>query len=265
MRNLFFVFLLGIIGIGVSGCDEDCTDETNIDCPNYDPCWRETPVSAEFTIMQGLGYNEQRRYFPGDTFETGFVRLQALQKLDSYEWHIGSDNRVFSGQTVELNYSPNTGWINVMLIGKKKHRTGCLPDDDGIDTIQKSFYLVPFDTSLVKGIYRGVSLSQPLDTFEFEFKVGWFGNHHYDGPSQFPKGCFRHDPWGPIRDIGCMIIYRQFLMPDLGYEITCPTPSGWGELSLDNTLTIIYEHYGDEDNNKTNTIRRDTFVGKKIQ
>jgi len=38
MRNLFFVFLLGIIGIGAASCDEDCTDETNIDCPNYNPC-----------------------------------------------------------------------------------------------------------------------------------------------------------------------------------------------------------------------------------
>jgi hypothetical protein len=256
MKNIFIIFLLGIIGIGVSSCDEDCTDETNIDCPNYDPCWRETPVSAEFTIMQGLGYNEQRRYFEGDTFRTGFVRLQALQNLDSYEWHIGSDNRVFSEKTIELNYSPNTGWIDVMLIGKKKHKTGCLLDD-GIDTIQKSFYLVPRDSILLKGKYRGISLSEPLDTFEFEFMYDFSTNPFSIGLSHFPNGCIR--PYG----IDCASTYREFIIPEREADLNCRIPSGWGELSLENTLTIIYEYDGDGNNNTTNVIKQDTFVGKK--
>lgn len=259
MKNSFFIFLFGIILISTIGCKEDCTDETNINCPNYDPCWREVPVSAEFSIMQGLAYNEHRRYFKGDTFTTGFVRLQAVQKLDSYEWHIGSDNRVFSGQTVELDYGLNTGWVDVTLVGKKNHRTGCLLDDDGIDTIQKSFYLVPRDSLLLKGKYRGVSLSQPLDTFEFDFMYDYSTNPFSIGINQFPKECIR--PYG----LDCPIGYRQFLMIDLSDEIICPPPIGVGELSLDNTLTIIYELYGDENNNGTNTIRRDTFIGKKIQ
>lgn len=262
MKYKLFVilFFLGVGLIGISGCREDCTDETNIDCPNYDPCYWERPTSADFTITQGVGYNEQRSYFSSDTFMTGFITLQALGNLDGYEWHIGSDNRIFEGKTVELDYSPYTGWVDVMLIGKNIIKEGCLPDDNGIDTVQKSFYLVPYNTTLLTGKYKGVSLSHPSDTFEFDFDLDMSVNPFIFGPSQFPKGCFR--PYGMM---DCAIRYRHFFMFDMGSAGFCPQPSGTGKLSLDNTLTIVYDYSGDDNNNKTNIIKRDTFIGRKIQ
>lgn len=259
MKNIFFVLLLGVGLISIYSCDEDCDDVNNPMCPNYDPCYWERATNADFTITQGVGYNEQRRYFSSDTFMTGFIRLQAVENLDSYEWHIGSDNRIFEGKTVELDYSPYTGWVDVMLIGKNAIKEGCLPGDDGVDTVQKSFYLVPYNTTLLTGKYKGVSLSQPLDTFEFDFDLNMSVNPFVFGPSEFPKGCFR--PYG----MDCAIRYRHFFMFDLGSTSFCPEPSGSGELSLDNVLTIIYDYSGDDDNNKTNTIKRDTFIGEKIQ
>lgn len=73
MRNLFFVFLLGIIGIGAASCDEDCTDETNIDCPNYNPYHDAVETSADFRFGYTVGtqLNGINHTFYTDTFLPG--------------------------------------------------------------------------------------------------------------------------------------------------------------------------------------------------
>jgi hypothetical protein len=143
MKYIFFVFLLGIIGIGVSGCDEDCTDETNIDCPNYDPCYGVEKHILDFSISgdEYLGYNPMIC----DTIFTGSSATFRANLSDaiSYEWKVGTDTRVWTNQSFGLSFpiQDSTYLINnpipVTLIVEYEPNTVCFPNDDGRDTITK--------------------------------------------------------------------------------------------------------------------------------
>lgn len=61
MNNMNTLANLGVcVGLilGVAACDTDddnsCCDPTNPECPNYDPCYGQSPVTAEFNIYDEI-------------------------------------------------------------------------------------------------------------------------------------------------------------------------------------------------------------------
>ncbi|MEZ4775016.1 MAG: hypothetical protein R3D00_17665 [Bacteroidia bacterium] len=146
-------------------CPNYCVDETNPECPNYNPCLDKKPVSAAFEIREAfyLGYPPDWETYDTDTVVTGLVEFYALEADAQYEWHIGSE--VIRTRSVARSDFP-PGNTTIRLKVTKKPDIMCFPDDDGVDSLARTFFQKTGCNSLLNGRYRGVISTAPLDTFE---------------------------------------------------------------------------------------------------
>ena len=216
--NKFF-FLLFIISLLIFTCGKDDEPPVNCECG-------ELP-NADFTISQGIGFNEDRRYFESDTILKGPVKVESVNQLLSYEWKIGTDPTIRTGKSVELDYDV-LGEIEVTLIGHWTPDKDCFPNDNGVDTVMKKFYLVPRLDAKYFGDFEGYYESEP-DSLVTIYINNLSRIHN------IPIGCFENDlaAWGT---------YRHFFMRKYDAKNPCPIPKGWGTISDDNqTLTLDYE------------------------
>jgi hypothetical protein len=171
---------LGIIGIGLAGCDEDCTDETNIDCPNYDPCYNamETSASFRFGYTVGIQAGGINHTFYTDTFlpgqRIGFFADE--QEAEYYEWKIGVDDRTWDTPYFSLYFDDDDSLtlynapIEVRLITHKTPRTDCYPNDDGIDTSYRYIHFLR-PTNVFLGTWRGSLSENPNEVYEIKLYI----------------------------------------------------------------------------------------------
>jgi hypothetical protein len=121
-------------------------------------------VSADFEIREAffLGYPPGWKTYDTDTVATGLVEFYALEPDAEYEWHLGSEiirKRSFA----RSDFPPGNTlvWLKVT-----KRDTLCFPDNDGADTLVRTFFQKSGCSSLLNGRYRGVLAEAPADTFE---------------------------------------------------------------------------------------------------
>jgi hypothetical protein len=164
MRNLFLVFLLGVGLISMSSCDEDCTDETNIECPNYDPCYGVEDIpqaTIEVGRRQFTGPNSPDIRYSGDTILYGGVYFKTnISNAIRYEWTVGTDNRSWNTKEFKLNF-PDTDSltlrnnpIQVRLIVEYE-TNACFPENDGIDTVYKTIHFRAYWENQIEGTWEG--------------------------------------------------------------------------------------------------------------
>ena len=242
MNSNKFIFLLFTL-IFLTTCGKD--DSVNCEC--------EKLPNADFTISQGLGWNEDRRYFESDTFLGSGIKMEAINSLTSYGWMIGLDPSSWDTKFVELGFSGNSGDVEVTLIGEWTPNNDCFPNDNGVDTVSKTFHIVSdWHSSPVFGEYQGYSESKPDELFniliEHSVSFAWVKN--------LPNSCHINDD-----ELSISITYKHFIMPDYVAYPICPLPKGFGSLADDNkTLTIEYEIWDPA----TSTKVSDKFIGTKI-
>ena len=118
---------------------QNCKDE-----PLPDPCKGVTPVSADFSFYE-LVVSYDHDWMPDIFIETDTVYSTSLvefrpknKNYDYYEWHIGAE--VLKSKSVRRSDFPQDRQINITLIVKSKPNKDCYPEDDGIDTITKTFF-----------------------------------------------------------------------------------------------------------------------------
>lgn len=179
MKNLWIIFLLGIIGIGVSSCDEDCEDASDPMCPNYDPClFEEAKSDTDFRIYKayaGLHTPE----FTIDTFFPGSrVYFEAnIEDAIRYEWRIGIDTVVTEDKYFSISF--NTGDstllvsapVSITLIVEYEPDLECFPNRTGRDSITKLIYFgMPQNAAYFKkwNIYLDGDTNNP---YEIEMKM----------------------------------------------------------------------------------------------
>jgi hypothetical protein len=198
MKNTFFL-LLSIFVILIAGCNKDepvaCTDETNPECPNYDPCHDAESTSADFeTACIVVSDKYQKITSQEDTFYLG-ANIQFTAKQEdaiSYEWKIGDDDRVFTEQSFSLTFNPSDSVtlfnraVPIQLIVIRTPNTDCFPTDDGIDTLTKYIYFVSIHEITHKkflGTWVGSREDKPDDIYEIEIS----DEPEIDGPSGIPS------------------------------------------------------------------------------
>ncbi|RYM35503.1 hypothetical protein ERX46_00510 [Brumimicrobium glaciale] len=125
-----------------------------------DPCDCASEVSADFDILE-------RHSFAGGggaltttdnvlSWSTKEVRFRAKQNDAEYTWYIGADKEY--EREVFSNFG--TEWIGstipVTLVVKKKPNLICFPNDDGYDSITKTFkiYEMCHEPYLLEGTFR---------------------------------------------------------------------------------------------------------------
>ncbi len=148
MKNLLYFFLITLLVLSCSRCkEEDCTDSTNPDCPNYvapvDPCAGKTEVSADFVIEERISIIGDGEFISTDTtLKERNIRFRAITEgAVEYKWYIG--NEIINQQIVTRFFSSQwTGSnIPITLVVRKIPDTACFPNDDGYDSITKVFHI----------------------------------------------------------------------------------------------------------------------------
>lgn len=244
-----------------SSCDKECFDETNSLCENYDYCtsFIHVPTNADFTMYEciacGFGDTLMR---VTDTILGGDVTFSAHEELDSYEWQVGTDTRVWTDQTFTLDFGLYVGEVIIRLIGRKRLYLDCYPDDDGIDTVYKKLWVVGDvinNSFFYEKKYEGYDLNEPDSIYTIHFTLD---HNNFQGLNGFPRGCERPEDWL----IGYVPGYTAFRISNYGHQYfpECGYPTGYGEIQEDReTLKIYYEVT--ENGERVNK----TFIGKRIQ
>lgn len=178
MKSLkIFLFFSAIFGLLFYSCGKDCTDDQNPECPNYNPCKNLKETTAEFFVYDYPGNRvlpKTWEWADTDTVGMGAIleaKIYCVSGAFSYEWIL--DGTRYYGRKVEFKGGlPYNKKIDVTLIVRNKEfNKKCYPNDNGIDTFFRSFYTLPYlqESSMLKGIFRGVFEDNPFDSVDFVF------------------------------------------------------------------------------------------------
>ena len=177
-KLLYFLTLIGLLAWGGCKCNDPsnpdcpdyCDDPTNRDCYNYDPCTAKAPVSAAFHMYErqaGALMPDGWVDYDTDTLIGSAIEFKALEENAEYEWRLGLET-IRSRSFVRHSF-PEGVPLTVALIVKKIPNTYCFPDDDGIDTVTRTFVNYAGNAycrenriiTPIKGRYKGVFNTEP--------------------------------------------------------------------------------------------------------
>lgn len=168
-----------IILLAASSCRKKCYDKSNSECENYDPCYGKTATTAEFTQKIPFGdifVNVDS--FAGPIWEpfNGVVYFKTISDFDSCIWTHGVET-IKNIREFNRNSYPSNSQIKTQLVLYKKPNNTCFSNDNGIDTVIKTFAVARdygfdnvIDKSLLKdtndwiplfGTYEGFCKSDP--------------------------------------------------------------------------------------------------------
>jgi len=141
------------------------------------PCDCASEVSADFDILERHSQIENSEIIVTDHVLQNSgnkqVRFRAKVENAEYTWYIGTD--VETDRETFKNFGSQ--WIGstipITLVVKKEPNTICFPDDDGYDSITKTFNIYDecFEPYLIEGIFR-MAPENSTDSvdIEIEFK-----------------------------------------------------------------------------------------------
>ena len=179
MKKITVAFFT-LIFILALGCRKE---KPQFDLSDKDPCGCASEVSAEFTIEERATHIPEEIWDETDTTNwDSMVRFTATEQDAQYTWYIGS--QVFNTKSVSRFFSEE--WkendISITLVVNKQPNLTCFPDDDGYDSITKTFHVSKYPIidipnheiyHPIEGTYRvyGPSVEDSIDLF-FNVKNG---------------------------------------------------------------------------------------------
>lgn len=160
-KQLTFLVLLALLGALVFLL-EGCGDEPQK--PNT--CKDLSPISAKFTITESFqgGYPNGWKVYDSDTIGSQYVTFTALEEGAKYEWTLGSETitkKSFSRYGLPIGQN-----VTVSLKVTKEPNKACFPTDDGVDYLERKFYVnnncikTPLD-----GQFEGSHVDEPGTKF----------------------------------------------------------------------------------------------------
>ncbi len=137
MKNLLTTCLAILL---LFACKKEPKEEPN-------PCCGETPVKADFGMMNGTSLTLRFvGFYPDVAFAREFITFKAIPEDPeaTYTWYLGSE--VITGSTFQRDFSPTktTGENNIpiTMVIRKTPNKECFPNDEGYDSITKTITLV---------------------------------------------------------------------------------------------------------------------------
>jgi hypothetical protein len=261
MNYIRFFITTVLYAVLFYGCGKDCSDDTNPDCPNYNPCKNIQKTSANFKVYDYVGFIQLPPTW--EWYDTDTLRFGCIIEADfysvaggiSYEWLI--DGNRYTGRRIEFKDGlPKGKNLNIQLIVRNQNaKKSCYPDDDGIDTFKRSIYVLAQgqESRALWGIYRGAFEDKPLDSIDFIYHID-------SGLISLPfQNCRNY-----IRNNEFMNINTSWfaIWPDLNSSNDCNFEHfGILKINLKSNLFLI-NLYGKEYNSK---IIIKTMKGRKIK
>jgi len=129
-----------------------------------DPCECASEVSADFVIEEHTGPVSNLWIETDTTFHNKDVQFRALEEDAEYTWYIGIET--FNTQAASRFFSDQWkgSYIPITLVVKKEPNKTCFPNDDGYDSITKTFFVsqYPIENGVnqdiefgsIEGVYR---------------------------------------------------------------------------------------------------------------
>lgn len=181
-------------------CERACTDPTNPQCPNYDPCYGAEPPSAGFTIQENyLGQqNGWDSWTPDDSvfFGRNDIRFTSPYTGSEYKhtWYLGAEvihDASFSRDHSSVTSAQRPYQITISHVLEYPLNNDCYANATGRDSVARTYTLVRYFNDLQAfGKYRGVFENQK-DSFDFEFRI----EHEDGGKLEW------EDSWNSVRYI----------------------------------------------------------------
>ena len=178
MKVLEKYFLLALLaGAVLAGCrdddDEPCCDPTNPECPNYDPCFGENPVTAEFRMFDEIftAGPEANTWYEDDVIWDGRIKFQAVEKNAYYKWYLGDQVVEGYGDSVVIRNTVHLdpGFYPAALVVEKEPNTSCFPQDSGRDSTFRFFQVKNVCDLLIMNKFKGVYEHSPTDSIVIQF------------------------------------------------------------------------------------------------
>jgi hypothetical protein len=180
MKNILIISLLALCGLVISSCskDEPCMDETNKDCPNYDPCYGVQPIEAKIEIGKDnyQGPTSPSIRFEGDTVIHGsYVYLKTnIEDALNYKWTIGTDTRIREEQEFGLGFSFDDSTFlrhNPILITLviEYASNECFPNQSLGDTLTKHLHFRGEWESAIFGTWEGTLDGDANNPYQLRF------------------------------------------------------------------------------------------------
>jgi len=179
MKKLFYLLIITLMWAGCKK-DEDnpecpCTDPSNPECINYDPCFGKEEPNASFFTEDRLIYPEFGEYLwiNDSILRGGPVRFRSPFEGPGVEhvWYVGAET--LTTPRVERNFSdvPRPSFITVSHVITYPIDSLCYPGASGRDSVAQTFYLIDFMSELltIESTFRGV-INNETDSFDFKIR-----------------------------------------------------------------------------------------------
>ena len=222
-----------------------------------DPCANEKPFKANFYIQESVGDSLVKT---DKVMQYGTAVFNASSVYDTYEWKIGNDDRTFKTKKVSLLFTDSIKEVTVRLIATKKPGA-CFPNDKTIDTVYKSFSVIPWRESPLIGTFVGTfdSDKNKRDSVKLIYTPnidGWGALNL----TNINCGCNLDNiiSWSTSRGA-----YAYRFDSDNTYYAGCKGPVAWVQLNGGDTLVVNFTY---RDNTQGNNpllwpIIKDRFIG----
>jgi hypothetical protein len=270
MRLLKIYLAIIIIVIINSSCHKE----------KEDPCKGQSEVLAEFSIEEALDGPEPdnstegsstTRYFESDTIIANhIVRFTARQDMDENYWKIGTDPKQWDTKSFTLRFSDPVE-VDVMLVGKRKVKKECFPNDDGIDTVIKHLVVLPSPFNFpgppptnvnypMIGSFEGHDTENPEINYTITFKIDTLyqstGKFYTMIAQNFVNGCSFN--WSGYIEMGYKNLSIEGRQGGCAMGAQC-----WAMLDKSNqNITIDYNMWMDNPG-QLGRIKKKTFYGKR--
>jgi hypothetical protein len=177
IRIIAFSLFISFIYLG---CGKECKDDTNPECPNYNPCKNIKEPTGKILRCVGKSelWSDSFAYFDlGDTFlitRSGgsYISVFCPDTGCTYEWTVGSETITDQG-FFRQNIPANTP-IEVTLKVTLKDPNNCIPADKRTKTTKRTFFGVEnYEGKLYNyyGKWRGYYTDEPSKEVIVEFKI----------------------------------------------------------------------------------------------
>ena len=272
MKTLMKILLLtSVFLLALFSCKKDQLELKK----TADPCECASEVSADFVIEELADIIPEIIWIETDTtLHNSEVQFRALEENADYTWYIGIEefntqaaSRYFTDQWIGSN-------IPITLVVKKEPNNTCFPNDDGYDSITKTFHVsqYPIDNGdnqdveygTIEGTYRvfseelNDSIDIRIDAHKYESFIS-INIQNIDGSGvECPTNNYRLIQARAYRYLG----FEHGGGPFLSSEV-CEGLEGYVKNGIDG-LSEIYAETGPYDENGEIKEKSFHYFGRKL-
>ncbi|MGM0479701.1 MAG: hypothetical protein ACQERC_10800 [Bacteroidota bacterium] len=260
------LFTLSFLVLILYSCKKE---QPQLNNESKDPCDCANEVSADFEIWEGSSQvPNPRQTLTDTTYKDRTVEFRALEENAVYTWYIGAD--VETEQVTWKYFSDQ--WANqdipITLVVEKEPNNVCFPEDDGYDSITKTFHISDYwqentndvDLGPIEGTYR-VKSEHLSDSFDVEF----YADKNFQGEIMFNIVNYNGEGSNCIdqaRITGSN--YRQVWTTNGTGSLVCDALRGYIHNRLDGVTEMHFSFGSTSPNDPDYDYYERTYLGRKL-